>query len=639
MSLIKKILIANRGEVTRRIIKSANALGIETLALYTETEKDNPYYNEATESVQLEGNSLLESYLNQELIIKIAKNYNCNAIHPGYGFLSENAEFAKKVMDNNLIFIGPSSNAIKLMGSKAKAKNLLNKIGIPCIEGFNSKDIINTDELIEKSSKIGYPLLIKASAGGGGKGMRIVNSHTELIESIEIAKNESKKSFGNSDLIIEKYIENPRHIEVQVLGDSHGNIIHLFERHCSLQRRYQKIIEEAPANFLSKTTKEVLYDYSIQIAKNINYSSLGTIEFLLDDQDNIYFIEMNTRLQVEHVVTEMITNNDLVKLQIEVANGKNLNELEVNNKILGHSIQARVYAENPDNNFLPASGEILYLELPESENKLRIEHALFENAEISNSFDPMLAKIVSFGKTRDESIKNLEKALCNTTIIGISTNINFLLNCINTNKFINDNYSTNFISESEIERDKLKDADFSFNEALLIAANKISEVFNSKPLNGFRLNLSSVYNFKFEHLKNIYNINIYQSNSSKKEFFINSKLTPFVNGNVKVFQIKDKVYVISKYKIFDFNIVNEIEILDDALAENKLTAPMNATVRKILIKNNEIVEEGQLLIILEAMKMELEIKSPFTGRVNMIICKTGSQVLEGQTLIEIEENE
>lgn len=635
MKKIKRILIANRGEVARRIFKSANDLNIEVVYLYSKPEANAPYLSEAFKAIMLKGETLAESFLNQKEIIRIAKENKCDAIHPGYGFLSENHEFAKKVRAAGIIFIGPSTKAIKLMGSKARAKELVKNSGVPLIEGFNTSDCKSEEEILKRASKIEFPLLIKASAGGGGKGMRIVYKKEDLKNEYAQAKSEAKQSFGNSELIIEKFLENPKHIEVQVIGDKHGNVTHCFERHCSAQRRYQKVIEEAPAEFLPNKVREKLYEYSINISKAISYSSLGTMEFLVDSKNKIYFIEMNTRLQVEHVVTEMICNIDLVRAQIEIENGKKLEEALPNISYKGHSIQLRVYAEDPENNFLPASGVINKLILPDNDKKLRVENALYSGVNITNDFDPMLFKLVSFGKNRDSAIKELNLALNKTRVLGIKQNLGFLKRCLNTKLFKAKSYSTSFIPATENERKKLKESDLELKVALALASMHYFKV-NNFTLSGFRNSGPSSKVIKLEYSGENYIVKEVSLSNTKKEYFVNSEKAKLVKRKIGFNQVGDSLYIFGEFSEFKFSIVKELSFSSATNQESDLSAPMNATVSKVLVKKNQKVSANQVLVVLEAMKMEMQIKATKDGVVKTVYFVAGNQVSQGEPLLEVD---
>ncbi len=456
---IKKILIANRGEIAIRIYFTLRKLNIDAIGIYSEEDK-NSYHRYAIPCIYLGKGNLIETYLNIEKIIEIAKKNHCNAIHPGYGFLSENYLFAKRCEEENIIFIGPSSNSIKLMGDKLLAKSIARKLKIPVLESITG----SLDEIQKhiEEQNIKYPLLVKASAGGGGKGMKVISSRENMKDVLESASREALNYFGNPEIYVEKYIENPRHIEVQIVGNK--NPLHLFERECSIQRRHQKIIEEAPSVSLDNERKQILYEYALQIGREIDYQNLGTVEFLYDEETkNFYFLEMNTRIQVEHPVTEMITGLDLVKLQVDVIN-ENLDLRQENISVIGHSIEARVYAEDPENDFLPSPGRILTYVEPQMSN-IRIDSSIKFPSEISSMFDPMISKIISYGRDREEAIRYLIYGLKNYIIHGVKTNINYLVEILESEDFKENKISTNFTKKFNY-KDKISEELITFAIAL-----------------------------------------------------------------------------------------------------------------------------------------------------------------------------
>lgn len=448
MKKIKRILIANRGEIALRVMNTAHQMGIETVAIYTEGEETLLHKKRANYSVFLGSGALSETYLNINKIISICKEYDVDAIHPGYGFLSENAEFAKKTQENGIVFIGPSTDAIVLMGDKKASKEKIQEIGVPSIPGFHGEDQ-SEEKLKEEAFKIGYPVLIKATAGGGGKGMRVVESEGEFSEALNSAKREALNSFGNDFVLLEKYIKNPRHIEIQVLSDSHGNHIHLFERECSIQRRHQKVLEETPSVALSEEKRVEIAECATKITKAINYLGAGTVEFLLDEDGQFYFLEMNTRLQVEHPITEMVYGVDLVKEQILVAEGKKISFDFKDIKRNGHAIELRIYAENPDEGFLPSVGKILKVGEP-TESGVRLDSGYFDGDEVTIDFDPMLAKLIIWGKNRNEAILKAKRAIDEVPFFGVITNRSYLYRVLDSNAFVEGETFTHFVETNEL---------------------------------------------------------------------------------------------------------------------------------------------------------------------------------------------
>lgn len=451
--MINKILIANRGEIAVRIIRACKELGITSVAVYSEPDKTSLHVQLADESFSLEGVTASETYLDKQKIINIAKENKVDAIHPGYGFLSENSQFIKLVEDNNLIFIGPTYSSVEMMGSKTAARELMQKNGVPVVPG-TIEPIKSNEEGLKLSEEIGYPILLKASAGGGGKGMKKVFNKNEFVSAFESAQREALKAFGDDSVYIEKLIENPKHIEVQIIADKHGNYRHLFERECSIQRRHQKIIEEAPSPSINEETRKRITEAAIKAAKACNYSNAGTIELLLDDKNNFYFLEMNTRLQVEHPVTELITNIDLVKEQINIANGNKISFSQEDIKINGHAIECRIYAEDTENNFVPSTGIINYYKTPSGKD-VRIDSGIEKGSIISIYFDPMLAKLSVKSSNRNEAINKMVQALKEYEIFGCITNINYLVTILQHEKFINNDFSINFI-DNHFEELKMK---------------------------------------------------------------------------------------------------------------------------------------------------------------------------------------
>jgi 3-methylcrotonyl-CoA carboxylase alpha subunit len=470
--MFKKILVANRGEIALRVMLTCKEMGIRTVSIYTDSERDLPHATMADESICLGSGPLSKTYLNKEKIIAQAKKVGAQAIHPGYGFLSENGEFARQVRERGLIFIGPSSEHLDLMGDKIRCKSTLEKMGVPFLSGYHG-DNQDTDYLFERALEIGFPLLIKASAGGGGKGMRIVESEKEFFTSLESARTEALNTFGNDRVLLEKYLLAPRHIEVQVMGDGQGNYLHFFERECSIQRRHQKIIEETPAPHLPWEVKQKLFSTSVRIIKEIGYLGAGTIEFLYNEStEAFYFLEMNTRLQVEHPVTEMVTHHDLVRLQILVASGESLTLKQEDIQQTGHGIEVRLYAEDPDKNYLPSWGKISHVALPSLKN-VRFDSGYVSGNKVSVDFDSLLAKVISWGENREIARQKMIYTLNEMSFLGVKTNREFLQRILQTSQFSSGEIATNFIEKN---RQVLEAHDLTSEElALSILAFHISQ--------------------------------------------------------------------------------------------------------------------------------------------------------------------
>jgi propionyl-CoA carboxylase alpha chain len=445
MALFKRILIANRGEIAVRILRAASEMGIETVAVYSDADRLALHTRLADFAYRLGPPPSAESYLLIDRIIEVAKEAGAEAIHPGYGFLAENAEFARKIAKAGLVFIGPPPQAIEDMGLKTRAREMMKNAGVPVTPGTESA-VKSDEEALKVADEVGYPVLIKAASGGGGKGMRVVDKPEELFKSMEAASRESVSAFGDPSIYIEKYLEGPRHIEVQLLADHHGNTIHLNERECSIQRRHQKVIEEAPSPIITSELRQQIGEAAVKAAKACGYTNAGTVEFLLDRHKNFYFMEMNTRLQVEHPVTEMTTGVDLVKEQIKIAAGQKLTLKQKDIGISGHSIECRVYAEDPLNNFLPSTGQIKYLHPPAGPG-IRNDSGIFEGGEISVYYDPLISKLVTWGKDRREAITRMKRALEEYHITGVRSNIPFCLLVMDHSKFIKGDFDTHFIAD------------------------------------------------------------------------------------------------------------------------------------------------------------------------------------------------
>lgn len=457
MAKISRILIANRGEIAVRIARTCREMGIEVITLYTEAELGLPHIEIGDEAINLGEGPLSETYLNQSLLLDIAKTYKCDAIHPGYGFLSENAGFRKKVQDAGLIFIGPRPKAMEIMGDKVASKIAMEKIGVPLIPGYHG-DNQDADFLQGEADKIGYPVMIKASAGGGGKGMRIVRSKEEFQEALGLAKSEALKSFSDDRVLIEKFIERPRHIEIQVFGDLHENYVYLFERECSVQRRHQKVVEEAPAVCVDETLRAKMGQTAVDICKGIDYVGAGTIEYMLDEDGSYYFLEMNTRLQVEHPVSELITGQDFVRWQILVASGEELPKKQKDLKIQGWSIEVRLYAEDPDNNYMPTMGTLTDFTLPQMPG-VRLDTGFTSGSEVSVNFDPMLGKLIVHAEDRMSAIYKLATALSELSIQGFKTNREFLYRILMHPEYQKGNVTTHFLNQykEDLRLDELSD--------------------------------------------------------------------------------------------------------------------------------------------------------------------------------------
>jgi acetyl-CoA carboxylase biotin carboxylase subunit len=658
MKRIQKILIANRGEIAVRIEKTARRLGIQTVAVFSENDSKSLHVLKCDEAFKIAGESLTETYLNIEKIIQIALKTNCDAIHPGYGFLAENPNFAKACEEKNILFIGPKADVISVMGNKLQARKLIKEIGIPITQGISG----SLEEIISKKESLDFPILVKAASGGGGKGMRIVNSISELKESLEATSREAENYFGDGTVYIEKYLESPRHIEVQILGDNYGNIIHLFERECSLQRRYQKIIEEAPSPTLDNNKREEITKAAVQIAKTIAYSNAGTIEFLVDQNQDFYFLEMNTRIQVEHAVTEMITGIDIVEQQLKISAGEKLSINQQDVKINGHAIEARIYAENPEDNFIPSSGKMTYYSCPQNKN-IRIDSAYITASEVYPDFDPMISKLISYGKDREEAIIYLKNALENYNVHGINTNIQFLKHLITNSNYKENKISTCFIENNisklltYIDSDDTKTVQVICSALIVILKPETNSQTVWEHIGYWRIHPKLKFEIKgkeyeIKYSKSVSEINVVIKDSS---YLINeishskNKLSFCINKNyIKcIYSVQGKSIIHISinsllYKVIRCDIIDESRNWENEKSDQKsgmtLFSPMPGKVVKIEVKEGQEVKKDQGLIIIEAMKMENKLLSTQDVIIKRINVKIGQQVNPEMPLIEFVKN-
>jgi propionyl-CoA carboxylase alpha chain len=474
---MNKILVANRGEIALRVMKTCKAMGIKTVAIYSEADKNTPFVKFADEAICVGPPPSSESYLLGDKILQICKDLNVDGVHPGYGFLSENADFTRKATDAGITFIGPSPKAMELMGNKLAAKETVKKYGIPMVEGVDEA-IVDVEKSLIKAKEIGFPILVKAAAGGGGKGMRVVEKAEEFVEQMNLAIREAESSFGDGSVFIERYVGSPRHIEIQVLADTHGNTVHLFERECSIQRRHQKVIEEAPSVILTPELREAMGKAACDVAKSCNYVGAGTVEFLYE-KGEFFFLEMNTRLQVEHPVTEMITGLDLVEQQIKVARGEKLAFTQDDLKINGHSLEVRVYAEDPQNNFLPDIGTLEVYKRPTGEG-VRVDDGFEEGMEIPIYYDPMISKLIVHAPTREEAIEKMTKAIGDYDIVGIKTTLDFCKFTINHAAFKSGDFDTHFVPQYFSDTSVMDNTDKNMQEIAAVMANYFVEANSEK---------------------------------------------------------------------------------------------------------------------------------------------------------------
>ena len=656
--MIKKFLIANRGEIACRIIKTANKMNIKTVAVYSEADKHADFVKLADESYLIGPSSPNESYLVIKKIIEIAKKSKSDAIHPGYGFLSENYNFVKALEKEKIKFIGPNKNAITKMGDKIESKNLANKLKLNIIPG-HTEAIKDPKKAIKISEKIGFPVLLKASAGGGGKGMRIVESRKDLEANLKAAQSEALNSFGDDRVFIEKYITNPRHIEIQILCDKHGNQVHLGERECSIQRRYQKVIEECPSSFVDKELREAMAEQALRLAKEVKYDSAGTVEFVVDNDRNFYFLEMNTRLQVEHPVTELVTGIDLVEQMINCADGKKLNLKQKDINLNGWSIESRIYAEDPLKDFLPSIGRLIDYHEPKQKNKteiIRNDTGVSGGSDISIFYDPMISKLAVHEKTRTKAIDLMINALQQYYITGVDHNIAFLISTLKNKDFRSGSISTNFIKENYpkgyyFNYGLSKSLIEKFNYAAIFIYKKLNINITNLDLSVISKKITSDFEIKSHKLidKNLSMIVVHKN----KEIVLHSLWK--INQKIMELNINDEKSFVKINKINNFNqfsITIEDCSLDLIVAPNKnkalfeympeikredlskkLISPMPGLIKSISIKKGQLIKQGEELVIIEAMKMENILKSEKDCLVEDVLIKEGSSVSTDEVLI------
>ena len=633
------ILIANRGEIACRIMQTAQNMGIKCIAVYVDADADAPFVKMADESVLLS-----TSYMDSDAILSAAKQTGAEAVHPGYGFLSENAAFARKVKNNNLIWIGPSAHVIKVMGDKLKAKELAEKSGVPTLPmAADLKDAKN----------LGYPLLIKAAAGGGGKGMRIVTSPKNLKESVISAQREALSGFGDDRIFIERYVKKSRHIEIQILGDEHGNIVHLGERECSIQRRHQKIIEESPSPKVDPFLREQMGEAALKLAKKIKYCSAGTVEFLMDDKTGeFWFLEVNTRLQVEHPVTEEVTGIDLVYEQIKIARGEELEFTQDDISWHGHSIEARLYAEDPGNNFLPEVGTLIAYDT-EMAGDIRWDSGVEQGYKVGTDFDPMLSKVIAWAPNRIDAINKLARGLEKAHFGGVKTNRDFLISCLRNESFINGNTTTDFIEREKPNGEQVLSENQIFNASAAIAlwiamGNRASdEVTDFMPSNWTNGRMPH-QRIKLIILKNEIEIKYQLKRSGLFEVMgTNCKIHAVDESGIdvevgshrffaQVTRANDQILINMPFGDLDAVIVPRFIEPGNEVPEGGLVAPMPGKVIEVKVKKGDKVKAGDTLIIIEAMKMEHSIKATENGKVTKLMVSLNQQVDNGATLLVLD---
>jgi 3-methylcrotonyl-CoA carboxylase alpha subunit len=660
--MFTKLLIANRGEISCRIIKTAKRMGVLTVALYSDADQQALHVKMADEAVHVGPPPSKDSYLQAERIIQIAIKVGADAIHPGYGFLSENANFANLCEQNNIVFVGPPVSAIQAMGSKSAAKNIMQLANVPLVPGYHGDDQ-SEDGLKSHADKMGYPVLLKAAAGGGGKGMRQVWQAAEFCDALAAAKREAMSSFNDDLMLVEKYLTEPRHVEIQVFCDNFGEGVYLFERDCSVQRRHQKVIEEAPAFGMTEELRSQMGEAALKAAKAINYAGAGTVEFLLDSDGQFYFMEMNTRLQVEHPVTEMITGQDLVEWQLRVANNETLPMTQDALKIHGHSFEARIYAEDPNNDFLPATGRLSLLQPPIESRYVRVDTGVLQGDEVSVFYDPMIAKLIVWDENRDKALARLTKALTEYHIDGVVTNIEFLYNLANSAPFKAEQIDTGFIDKNQ-DSLRLNDEQ-DIKDLLPLAAlylmlttqqnstSNLQDQYSPWSLgNAWRANEQHLQDLELVVDGNTFSVQVSQTGVESLCVFDikvdqqhyhcagvieKNQLVSTINGhktlaNVNTYQ--DGYAVFCNGKVIRFKSLQaDLGDAQDNAADAGFIAPMNGTVVAILVEPEQHVKKGQTLMVMEAMKMEHSLKAPAAGWVSEFYFKAGELVDGGAELL------
>ncbi|EXE75570.1 acetyl/propionyl/methylcrotonyl-CoA carboxylase subunit alpha [Acinetobacter nosocomialis] len=641
-----KILVANRGEIAVRVMQTAKAMGYQTVAVYSDADSHARHVQEADEAVYIGASKVSESYLSIAKIIEACKKTGADAVHPGYGFLSENTDFAQACIDNQITFIGPTASAIELMGSKRLSKIAMIEAGVPCVPGYEG-DRQDLEYLAAQAEQIGFPIMVKASAGGGGRGMRLVQQASELVEALQTARSEAENAFGSGELILEKAVIAPRHVEIQVFGDTHGNYVYLFERDCSIQRRHQKVVEEAPCPVMTPELRQQMGEAAVATAKACAYVGAGTVEFLLDASGAFYFLEMNTRLQVEHPVTELITGLDLVEWQLRVANGEHLPLKQQELNFNGHAIEVRLYAEDPRQDFLPQTGKVLRWK-PATLPNVRIDHGMLATDEVSPFYDPMVAKVIAYGKTREDAIRLLARAVDDSVLLGVNSNKQFLVNLLRHPVVVGGDTNTAFIQQHFQNDPSLHHQVLSL-ETLAIAAalfsqNKGTAVWQTGlgvplPLKlqiadqQIQLQVSSVNNtFTAQFCDQSVCIDVLERTSEYLVYLIDGirRRVQYVLDSDQLYLDRDNGNIVIR------NVTYAAPEATDVAGDGKIRAPMDGAVVNILVNKGDQVVRGQTLLVLEAMKIQQQIKADVDGVVEDVLGQQGQQVKKRQMLFTIQ---
>ncbi|WP_415755053.1 acetyl/propionyl/methylcrotonyl-CoA carboxylase subunit alpha [Pseudomonas leptonychotis] len=661
MPAFNKILIANRGEIACRVMRTAQDLGYRTVAVYSEADADARHVQQADEAVCIGPAQVNQSYLVIDNIIAAAQKTGADAIHPGYGFLSENADFARACEAASIVFIGPTVEAIHLMGSKRLSKIAMLEAGVPCIPGYEGA-AQDDDILAREAERIGYPLMIKASAGGGGRGMRLVHEASELAEQIRTARSEAQNAFGSGELILERAVIQPRHVEIQVFGDSQGNIVYLGERDCSVQRRHQKVVEEAPCPVMTPELRQAMGEAAVKAAASVNYVGAGTVEFLLDQSGEFFFLEMNTRLQVEHPVTELITGQDLVAWQIRVAEGQPLPLRQDEIRLTGHAMEVRLYAEDATQNFLPQTGTALRWE-PALRDGIRIDHGLVEGQVISPFYDPMLAKVIAYGATREEARRKLVRAVEDCVLLGVNGNQRFLANLLSHPEFAAGNATTAFIAEHFADDPSLSPQPPKACELAAAAALLFQQSANARAhqggLAGWRNAGSAPWRFVLKHGEQSFNVALDVLSDGTQPKLLATlgeqqiSLTLLASDSrwatLEMDGIRQRLaYHLEGDNLWLYGHNGNLHLSDithqpvssaAGAGSGSVKAPMDGAIVEVLVEEGSAVSKGQLLVVLEAMKMEHPLKASIDGVVRRIGVSRGDQVKNRQLLVEIEASE
>jgi len=657
MTLFKKILIANRGEIAVRIIKTATAMGYSTVAVYSEADQDALHVQLADQSVLIGPAPVAESYLNAESIIAAAKSSGADAIHPGYGFLSENSAFAKLCLDNQIIFIGPSAHAIELMGSKRQSKIAVQNANVATVPGYDGENQ-SIAALTREAKRIGTPLMIKASAGGGGRGMRLVTDLSTLSEHLSSAASEAENAFGSGELILEKALIKPRHIEIQIFADQQGNAISLGERDCSVQRRHQKVVEEAPSPAVNPTLRKAMGEAAIQVATLCDYTGAGTVEFLLDQSGDFFFLEMNTRLQVEHPVTEQVTGIDLVEWQLRIAAGEPLPLTQDQIQIKGHAIEVRLYAEDPCNDYLPQTGPIHLWQIPDDDN-VRVDSGILQGTQISPFYDPMLAKIIAFSNDRQGAIRKLDRALSHTCLLGTKTNKYFLRDMINHPEFRSGQVTTDFIAQNQAQllaTNVLSDNEAdSFAHALAVALWVYSHTpqpcRHQDRLSGRMGSIVFLRHNNRDKNKTVVRCRVHylsaqclRVNVNDMSFDLNIKIlgdrfhvrhdTNTHSGTLFI-QERSLFFDTGEQSYHFINATHELPHKPEAEGNGRILSPMDGNLMSVQVSPGDSVSKGDTVAVVEAMKMEHQLKADVDGIVETVSAQAGDQLKTRQLILLI----